>query len=99
VQELGGNIASQIAKLANGKIPYHKSHAEFMNGNWLRGSRLFSSSLVREFDSSLVWECEHFFFPPWEFGLFLEFGIPQSLLRDWLQIGHRVVRKIVLYCI
>jgi len=38
-----------------------------------------------------------------EFGLFQEFhkirDFPQSLLGNWLQIGHRVVRKIVLYVV
>jgi len=31
VQELGGSIARQVDKLANGNIPYHKRHAQFMN--------------------------------------------------------------------
>jgi len=32
VQELGGSTARQIAKLASRNIPYHKHHAQFMNG-------------------------------------------------------------------
>jgi len=30
-----GRDHSQIGKLANGNIPYHKRHAQFMNGDWL----------------------------------------------------------------
>jgi len=29
-------------KLANGNIPYHGHHAQFINGSWLRGRKLFS---------------------------------------------------------
>jgi len=32
VQELGGSTARQIAKLANGNIPYHRCRAQFLNG-------------------------------------------------------------------
>jgi len=34
VQELGGHIARQIAKLVNGNIPYHRCYVQFMNGGW-----------------------------------------------------------------
>ena len=37
VQELGGSIARQIVKLANRNIPYHRSHAQFINGGRPRG--------------------------------------------------------------
>jgi len=33
----GESIARQIAKLANGNSPYHKLHAQFMNGSWPGG--------------------------------------------------------------
>ena len=32
MQELGESTTRQITRLANGKIPYHKSHAKSMNG-------------------------------------------------------------------
>jgi len=51
-------------KLANGNIPYHRQHAQFMYGGWLGGSRAgISSTVLCEFESSLFWE----------FGLFGEF--------------------------
>jgi len=31
---MGGSIARQRAKLANGNIPYHRHHADFMNAGW-----------------------------------------------------------------
>jgi len=40
VQELGGSTAWQIARLANGNVPYHRWHAQFMNGGCLGGRNL-----------------------------------------------------------
>jgi len=40
VQELGENIARQIAKLVKRNIPYHKRHAQFMNRVGQGGRRL-----------------------------------------------------------
>ena len=42
MQKLGWSIARQTTKLANGSIPYHESHAQFMNGVWLGGRNLFA---------------------------------------------------------
>jgi len=42
VQELGGSIARQIAKLADRNIPHHRCHAQFMNGSLLGGRRLLA---------------------------------------------------------
>jgi len=42
VQELGSSIRRQLAKLANGNIPYHKHHAAFRNGGWQGGRRLLA---------------------------------------------------------
>jgi len=35
--ELGGSIAREIAKLANGNIPYCGRHAQFIEGGWPGG--------------------------------------------------------------
>ena len=43
MQELGGSIARQVAKLASGNIPYHRCHAQFMNGT---GGMKFSAILI-----------------------------------------------------
>jgi len=53
------------------------------------------SSHFREFRSSLVQQFTLF----QEFHKIQDFQVPRSLLRDWLRIGHRVVRKIVLYVV
>jgi len=68
--------ARQIVKLANGNIPYHGSHAEFIDRGWPGGEES-GFSVFCEFESSLVWEFELF----WECN---DFGVLQSLLRDWL---------------
>ena len=39
MQKLGQSIARQLAKLANGDIPYHRSHDQYMNGGWLGGTK------------------------------------------------------------
>jgi len=46
VQELGGSIARQIAKLASGNIPYHGRHAHFVSGGVGCWSRKLSALLV-----------------------------------------------------
>ena len=48
MQEVGGSLARQIAKLDNGNIPYHKHHAQFMNGGW-PGGESYWLSLFHEF--------------------------------------------------
>jgi len=40
MQELGGSIAGQSAKLARGSIPYHGRHAQFISRGWLGGREL-----------------------------------------------------------
>ena len=56
VQEMGGSIARQITKLANGNTPYHERHAQFMNGGWLRARNLvFSVPWVWIFSCSGIW--------------------------------------------
>jgi len=42
MQELGGSLARQIAKLANAIFPYHRCYAEFMNGGWPGDRKLFA---------------------------------------------------------
>ena len=39
MQELGGSTTRQTTKLANGNVPYHKHHAQFMNGGWPGGGK------------------------------------------------------------
>jgi len=68
VQELGGRTARQIAKLANGNIPYLRRRAQFINGDWPKGQESFLSHLC-EFKSSLFQEFKFF----QKFSLFLEF--------------------------
>jgi len=52
VQELGRSTTRQTAKLASGNIPYHKRHAQFMNGvGW--GINLAFSLLSMSFESAL----------------------------------------------
>jgi len=91
-------------KLANGIIPYHRSHAQFIKGSSPGDKNLFFLLLVslshfHGFQSSLSWEFELF----WEFGLFWEFcetckihdfRVPRLLLEHWLQISHQAVRKL-----
>jgi len=55
VQELGGSIPRQTAKLANGNIPYHRCHAQFIGGGLAEGQES-PLSLFCEFKSSLVLE-------------------------------------------
>ena len=61
MQELGGSIARQLTQLANRSIPYHRHHAQLMNGGWLGGQEALGSSLFSGFESSLVWEFKLFF--------------------------------------
>ena len=58
-------------KLADGNIPYHGRHAQFMNEGWGRRGQEspFFNSLFCEFESSLVWAFKLI----QEFGLFQEF--------------------------
>jgi len=41
VQELGGTIARPLVRLVNGRILYHKHHAELINGGWPGGRHAF----------------------------------------------------------
>jgi len=43
-------------KLASGNVPYHRCHAQFKNGGWLKGRRHLCASSFHERESSLVWE-------------------------------------------
>ena len=91
VQELGVSIARPIAKLANGNMPYHRHHTQFTNGHWPgTGSyRLVSFLWVRLLSHPGVQL----------FQGFCDFGVLCSLLWDWLQISHQVMRKSVLYVV
>jgi len=42
VQKLRMSIARQLAKLAYGNIPYHRQHAQFMNGGWPGSRELYA---------------------------------------------------------
>ena len=99
MQELGGSTARQISKLADGSIPYHGSHARFINGGWLGGRNLlFSFTWIWIVSSQRFQKCSPF----QEFcniHKIHKFSVPQLLLGGWLQIGHWVVRKIVLYTV
>jgi len=59
VQELGGSTARQLAKLANGNTPYHRHHAQFMNGGWPERVSYWLS-YVWEFQSCPGWEFKIF---------------------------------------
>jgi len=60
VQELGGSTASQLAKLANGNIPYLRCHTQFMNRGWLGGRKLFAMLLSGSLNP-LLYRCLNFF--------------------------------------
>ena len=47
MQGLGGSTARQIAKVANGNIPYHRHHTQFMNRGWRGGRNAFFFSFLR----------------------------------------------------
>ena len=56
MQDLGGSIARQIAKLANRNIPYRGCHVQSMNEGWPRGRNLsFSFSWVQILSCPGVW--------------------------------------------
>jgi len=74
VQELGGSTARQPAKLACGNTPYHRCHAQSVNGDWPE-SRKLSADLVSVSSNPLLSGSLNFFW---------DFGILRSLLRDWL---------------
>jgi len=63
----GAQPGSQ-SKLASGNIPYHRCHAQFINGGWLRGRNPFLS-LFCGFKSTFVQE----FKLCWEFDIFQDF--------------------------
>jgi len=56
MQELGGSTPRQTAKMTNGNIPYHRCHAQFVNGDWPGGRRLLFFSCFHEFKPSFIWE-------------------------------------------
>jgi len=62
-------------RLPSGNIPYHRQHAQFMNGGWLGGRKL-SALLVSLSPNPLLSGSLNFFenFP--------KFRVPQSLLGD-----------------
>jgi len=50
----GGIIAGQLAKLANGNIPYHRCHAQSTNGAWLGGRKISAFLSFHEFLNPLL---------------------------------------------
>jgi len=53
VQELGGSIATETAKLVNGNIPYHRCHAWFINRVDQAEKAIISSCFSMSLESSL----------------------------------------------
>jgi len=74
VRELGKSIARQIAKLANGNIPYNKSRDQVMKGV---GQRKNVNRLLIFF-----WELESF--PGQEFKLFFRLIICHRMVRKMM---------------
>jgi len=71
-------------KLASGNIPYHRRHAQFINGAWWEAGgggvgAGICSSLVWEFESSLVQEFKLF----GELRLFAGIYCNSQNLCDW----------------
>jgi len=76
VQELGGSIAGQIAKLANGNIPYYRCQVYDLR---LAKGRKLSALLVSVSLNPLLSGSSNFF---GSFAKIHEFGVPLLLLGD-----------------
>ena len=107
MQELGESIVIQTAKQANGNIPHHKCHAQFMNGGLL-GDRELSALLFpwvqilscpRVHTSLGVWSCGWVlqnFQSPWvQCSMIAALGLT---VNRWLG-GEKVDLYIVFFCI
>jgi len=84
VQELGGSIARQIAKLANGNVPYHRCHAyEWGLARGQESALLVSMSLNPLLSTSFNFSVSLFFLKNFaKFARKHDFRVPQSLLLD-----------------
>jgi len=89
---LGGSTARQTAQAGQWKYSIPWTLRSIYESGLAGGRKAIGSSCFCEFESSLVQEFE-------PFQEFHDFGVPQLLLRDWLQISCQVTRKIVLYII
>ena len=110
MQEVGGSIARQIAKLANGIILYHRCHAQFVNRSWpgrKQSSFLWVQILFLFLFFSGLWTCT------WVWSFFQEFhrifqirmfcvlhSLPRDSLCNW-SLGGEKKNCIVcsLFCI
>ena len=61
MQELRGSTTRQLAKLADGNIPYHRHHAQFTNGSWPGAGRLSALLVPVSSNPILSRECLNFF--------------------------------------
>jgi len=81
-------------RLASGNIPYHRYHAQFMNGG-RPSDRKLSALHIFMSSNPLVQQFKLF----WEFHKIHDFRALRSLLRDWQRIACQVAIKIVWYIV
>jgi len=75
VQELGGSTARQTAELANGNIPYHERHGQFINGLAGGAGMFWGFFFLLFFSSSVFLGVQSFFLG----GTFVKFAKSVSL--------------------